>query len=112
MKKRSRLSMPVTAHEGLEEENAETANLDNCFQVCIDNLDAADQEQEMEIRVFDDAKRTSSVEKDDEVHSLSSSARHSEAEVGGRPRAISSVDDRNNSKSVLADSRSGSILCS
>ena len=66
--KRSRLSAPVANTKiNLDEEIAETSNLDNCFQLCIENLNTADEEQETEIRVFDDAKRTSSVKKS-EVH--------------------------------------------
>ena len=55
--KRSRLSMPVSnTRKGLDFEIAETVNLMNCFQVCIDNLVENDEEREGEIRVFEDAK--------------------------------------------------------
>ena len=51
--KRSRISsLANDNHVGIEQENAETANLDNCFQVCLDNLDKDDEESEGEIRVF------------------------------------------------------------
>ena len=50
---RSRISNPVDyTRKGLEIELAEASNLDNCFQVCIDNLDENDDEREGEIRVF------------------------------------------------------------
>ena len=50
---RSRISNPVDyTRKGLEIELAEAPNLDNCFQVCIDNLNENDDEREGEIRIF------------------------------------------------------------
>ena len=117
--KRSRLSAPVVwTRSGLDEEIAETANLDNCFQVCIDNLDAADQEQETDMRVFDDAKRTSSMEKD-EVHDGVSSSRASEVDENPHERTNTSMASAHrkrgtDSGSAIGGSRStmGSVLCS